>query len=223
MRISQQYEELIFLKNTINQKLSEQSFQGRKELILWLSKSKMYQKLKSKDNQLIYLDCACKIWLQEKKKLTALGIGDDFFSEVISLEEIEQRYLTVKFAGLRLEQEMPVEYWIQAVEKMLAQRISGIAAFIIFQTETLEREKNLLRLAGLLKELGHNLQALVLLRESVHVYAENEAIRLELAGCWLERGELKEAYACLKEAEHPSENVRGLIRELEEAGYADVQ
>lgn len=223
MKICQQYEELISLRNTINQKLLEQSFQGRKELILWLSKSKMYQKLKNKDNQLIYLDCACKIWLQEKKKLTALGIGDDFFSQITSLEEIEQRYLTVKFAGLRLEQEMPVEYWIQAVEKMLAQRVSGIAAFAIFQTETLVKEENLLKLAKLLKESGNNLQALVLLRESLQAYAENEAMRLELADCWLERGDIKEAYVCLKEAEHPSENVQGLIRELEDAGYADVQ
>ena len=56
MRIETQYKELLKIKREIDNRLVALDFSKIKELILWLNTSKEYQKLKSKDNQLMILD-----------------------------------------------------------------------------------------------------------------------------------------------------------------------
>ena len=56
MRIETQYKELLKIKREIDNRLVDLDFSKIKELILWLNTSKEYQKLKSKDNQLMILD-----------------------------------------------------------------------------------------------------------------------------------------------------------------------
>ena len=68
MRISQQYDELIVLREEINKRLRELDFEKIKELLLWLAHSNGFQRLKTRDNQMIMLDCYANIWIEEKRK-----------------------------------------------------------------------------------------------------------------------------------------------------------
>ena len=224
MRNEQRHEQLISLKKEIDSKLQDLSFQARKDLILWLSKSKEFKKLKIKDNQLIYLDRACNIWIKEKKTLTSFGIWEDFFSGITLLDELEEKYTAVKFAALRFETEMPKEYYLDGIHRCMKRGISGIAIFEILMRETLYKEKNSVDLSRLLKEAGYNIQAFTLLQEAAKKFDESQEIRLELADCWLSEERLEEAYACLKEVKSPSDEIRLLIKALEEGlGYEELQ
>lgn len=214
MRLQQQYDLLLELKEEINSKLKDLSYEKIKELILWLAKSNAFQKLKDKENELIILDFFCTTWMEEKKRLTDLGIEEDIFYGITSLDEVESKYLTVKFAALRMEVDMPIEFYEQAVDSIIEKKVTGVAICKIIVRETAEREKNILQIAGLLKIKGQYITALVLLQEGSEIYPENDEILLELADCWLEGQQWKQAYECLKKIKIPNTEVSKLVVEL---------
>lgn len=74
MRIETQYKELLKIKREIDNRLVDLDFSKIKELILWLNTSKEYQKLKSKDNQLMILDFY--YYMARRKK----GNGKNFYA-----------------------------------------------------------------------------------------------------------------------------------------------
>lgn len=217
MELQQQYEKLTTLRSEIDERLKCLNFQKIKELILWRAKSEDFQKFVKKDNQLSMLETFCQIWLEEKKKLSELGIGEDIFYEVDSLKTLEQKYLTIWFGILRLETPMPAEYYEQAVDSMIAYKVSGIALYKILMHETVQRENNIVKLAGLLKERGQIVTALSLLQCGRDTYSQNGEILLELADCWLEKGKLEQAYDCLKQIPSPGQEIQELMGELENA------
>ncbi|MCH5275121.1 MAG: tetratricopeptide repeat protein [Lachnospiraceae bacterium] len=217
MGLQQQYEELKALRSEIDGKLNNLDFQKIKELILWQAKSEDFKKLHIKDTQLSMLAVFCEIWADEKKKLVEAGIWEDIFYKVDSLQTLEQKYLTVQFGLLRLETPMPVEYYEQAVDDLIAYRVSGIALYRLIMRETACKEQNILKLAGLLKEKEQITTARFLLQYGRETYPGNEEILLELADCWLEEGNLEQSYECLKQMQSPSMEIQELIGELENA------
>ena len=217
MELQQQYEKLEVLHRELNEKLKDLDFQKIKELILWLAKSEDFNELKEKDNQLSMLEAFCRIWTDEKSKLVEAGIWEDIFYKVDSLETLEQKYLTVHFGLLRLETPMPAEYYEQAVDDMIAYRVSGIGLYRILMRETARKEQNILKLTGLLKEKGQIMTARFLLQCGKETYPENEEMLMELADCWLEEENLQQAYNCLKLIQSPSREIQELMGELENA------
>lgn len=217
MELQQQYEKVKALRLEIDEKLKDMDFQKVKELILWQAKSEDYREFRYKDNQLSLLEVYCRIWKDEKNKLVEAGIWEDIFYKVNSLETLEQKYLTIQFGLLRLETPMPAEYYEQAVDDMIAYRVSGIGLHRIIMEETEQKEQNILKLAGLLKEKGQITTARFLLQCGKDSYPENEEMILELADCWLEEGNLEQANNCLKQIQRPSREIQELIGELENA------
>lgn len=217
MKIEQQYQILLELKPEIEERLKELNFQKVKELFLWLAGTKNYHKLKSKDEQLHMLDIFCAIWLDEKKCLPELGIDEDIFSGVGSLKEIENKYQTIKFGVLRLERAMPEEYYEQVVDRFMDYRVSGIAIARIIYLETLKREENVLKMAGMLKARGQIVTAMLLVERSLEYFPENKDFLLELADCWLAGRQWNQAVACLKKIEAPDAATLELIEELEKS------
>lgn len=215
MKIQQQYEELLILKKDINEKLNELDFGKMKELMLWLAKSTIYQKLKSKENQLIMLENFCNIWLREKKELLARDINDDIFWGVTSLDSIEKKYLSIKFGVIRLETPMPEEYYEQAIDAMIDYNVSGLAIGYIIVFESIKREANILKTARLLKDRGQLITAVELLQYGLEAYADNADFLLELADCWVQGQQWRQAYECLKKIKEPDDSTSEMIGELE--------
>ena len=215
MKISQQYSELQILLAEINKRLGNLNFQAIKELILWLEQNPMYKKLKQKENQLRMLDCFCSIWLEEKKELEKLGIHEDIFYGIHSLEDVERKYLAIKYCGLRIENKVPIVYCQQAAEELIRWKVSGIAISRIFISETYKREENVVQISQLLKERQQLITVIILLQEGLKVYKENENILLELAECWITAQQWYQALVCLKQIKNPKEEISELINELE--------
>lgn len=216
MNIQQQYEALLKLQPEIDKRLKDPDFQEIKELLLWLAKSEAFQKLKKKRNSLSMLDCFGSIWLEEKKKLTKIGIEDDIFFGIHSLADVERKYQIMKFGMLRMETAMPEAYYRQVIDEMIDYRISGIALAQIIIRETCTREKNIIKVSRLLKEQGQIVTAIMLLEKAEEYYPQNEEIILELADCWITGQQWERALACLEKMENPGESSLKLKKELEQ-------
>lgn len=215
MKIQDKYKELVQLKKEINKKLSRNGFQEIKELMLWLANSNSYQNLKTKDNQLIALECFCNIWLEEKKQLEQLGIHEDVFNMVTSLEDVERKYSAIKYCALRIENNMPEEYCDWALAELIDYKISGIAMAQIIISETYKRKQNIVELSRYLKERQQLVTAVTLLQQALKTYEKEGDLLLELADCWMIGQQWKQAYEILKQIEKPDEEIQGLIKELE--------
>lgn len=216
MGFQQQHEELLALRPQIDERLRDLNFEKIKDLQLWLAKSGSFKKLKVRDNQLIFLDEFCQIWLEEKQKLSQVGIDTDIFYGVDSLESLERKYLTIQFGILRLETPMPVEYYEQAVDDFIAYHISGIALYKILMQETARREENIVKLAGLLLDRNQIATAIFLLQKGKETFPQNEDIILRLSECWLAGEQFHQAYQCLFEIEKPDRKTKELIQTLKE-------
>lgn len=223
MRLEQQYRELLRLKKEINIRLKRGTdFQNIKELMLMLAKDQGYQILKGKENQMIILDCFLGIWLKEKRRLSELGIETDIFYQVSSLDELEQKYQTIRYCGLRIENNVPDEYIEQAFLWLIDQKVSGIAIGKIVIYGTKHRENNLLYLARGLKQKGDLTNAILLLQYARENYPKQEKFLLEEADCWLQGQQWQRAQALLREIEKPTAEIQeiteGLQRVIENAG-----
>lgn len=214
MKLQQQYEALVGLQKEIDKRMAALDFHAIKELILYLAKSEEYQKLKGKDNRLSMLDQFCSIWMREKKNLEALGIHSDIFDGISSLNDVEEKYLTIKFGVLRLEKGMPGEYCRQFAEEVIRRRISGVALFAILMRETGKRKSNCLKLARFLKAEGQTVTALTFLQEAERTFAGSEELLLELADCWLVGRQYQAAFECLQRIGNPDREIRELLMEL---------
>lgn len=215
MEHEQQYRELLTLKYQIEERLKNLNFEKIKELIIWLTHSTSYQKLKGKDNQLSMLNVFCSIWLEEKKKLDALGISEDIFYGVDSLESLEKKYLTIKFGLLRLENDIPIEYCTESIDEMVENKVSGIALYKIIIEETADKIENVRKMAGLFKQNGQTVTALILLQKGNDTWPQNRNVLLELADCWMEGEQWEQAYECLKKIPDPNEEIYELTKTLE--------
>ena len=215
MRISQQYDELIVLREEINKRLRELDFEKIKELLLWLAHSNGFQRLKTRDNQMIMLDCYANIWIEEKRKLEQLGIHEDIFNGIHSLQDVERKYLLIKYCALRLENGVPEEFCEQAIDDLILEKVSGIAIGKITVFETLRREENMVEIARWLKRKGQAVTAITLLQYGADMYEGNREILLELADSWMEGLQWKQAYDCLKKIKDPTPEEITIIDELE--------
>lgn len=211
------YEELLTLRPQIDEKLKDVNFEKIKELQLWLAKSESYKLLRIRDNQLMKLGEFCSIWIEEKRKLSQVGIDEDIFYGVDSLESLERKYLAIQFGLMRLETSMPVEYYEQAVENFISYHVSGIALYRIIMRETWRSRQNIVKLSGLLIDRGEIMTAIFLLQEAKQEFPGDKDILLGLADCWSSGGQFYQAYQCLLEIKKPDKKTRELIKELEEA------
>lgn len=214
MRLEEQYTTLMVVKKEINELLKDLDFKRKKELILWLAKSSAYQKLKSKDSQLVALEIFCKIWIDEKKRLESLGISRDVFEDVDSLDMLEQKFLTLKFGVLRLETMYSEDCCQQFVDEIIEKRISSVALAQMIEHATWKREENFVKLCRLLKSKHAIMEAILLLEEARRIYKHSEQLLLELADCWIMGQYWEKAYECLIQIEHPNEEEKGLLKEL---------
>lgn len=214
MKIEEQYKNLVELKKEINCRLQNLDFYKIKDLILWLAKSEMYKKLKYKDNQLIALETFVSIWLQEKQNVDAFEMQGDIFYGVSSLGEVESKYLDAKFLIFRLENEVPYEYCIEGVRKILHSRFSAYAMYVIIMKESCSREKNIIELAGLFKEENELVKAIGLLQKALENFENNDEMLLELADCWLSSRQWQRACECLERIENPDDEIRDIMNEL---------
>ena len=214
MKIEEQYKNLLEIKKEINIRLQNLDFYKIKDLILWLTKSEIYQKLKSKDNQLIALDIFVSIWLQEKQNMDAFEMQGDIFYGVSSLEEVESKYLDAKFLVFRIENGVPYEYCLEGVRKVLQARFSAYALYVIILRESYLREKNILALARLFKAENELVKTIGLLQKALEKYETNEEMLLELADCWIMSGQWQKAYECLEKIENPNDEITELVNEL---------
>lgn len=223
MKIEERYRELLNLKRDINEKLVNLTFEKTKELVLWLKTNTMFQRLNKEDNQMNMLDCFCNLWIEEKKQLESIGIHEDIFYGIQSLEDVEEKYLTIKYCALRIENKVPMELCEQVVEELIVYHVSGIAMGKIFLLESSRRVENVVRLSQILKGKGETIRALYLLQYVDREYPHNKDILVELADCWLAGQQWKQAYDCLKQVEEEDKSVGELLQELEKViGYGTV-
>lgn len=217
MRLKQQYQELLRLKEEINQRLvSGTDFQNIKELMLYLAKDQAYYKLKFTENQLIMLESFFCIWLKEKRKLPDLGIETDIFSKVSCLDDVEKKYQKIKFCGLRIENTVPEEYIEQAVQWLIENEVSGLAIGKIITSETKDRVKNLLGIAQHLRKREEFFNALLLLQYANEAFPGKEKLLLEEADIWFDIGQFDKAFELLGKIEKPSKEIKELIAELQQ-------
>ena len=218
MRVEQQHQAIVRIKPEIDKKLKNLDFQRIKDLLLWLAQSEDYLRLKGADNQLRMLDIFCSIWVEEKKLLSEMGIEDDIFGGINSLQDVEKKYLMIEYGIMRLETIMPEEFYEQVMDNLVENKISGIAIAKIIYLESLEKEKNALKIARRLKGRNQMYTAMVLLQRMEEDYfPSNRDILLELADCWMTGRQWEQALGCLKKIEKPDEMVQELMKELEKS------
>lgn len=212
MEYGQYCHKLLVLKEQIDEKLKKTSFIEIKNLILWLAKSSDFQKLKNKDHQLTMLDVFCQIWIEEKKKLTGVGIVDDIFYGIDCLAAIENKYLTIQLGILRIENNMPEDYCLQALDEIMEYKVSGMALYTILNRETSEISKNIVRLAQMLKNRDRMIEAVFLLEAGNDAYPEEQEIIMEIADCWIATEQWESAYECLRRIKKPNADIQELIQ-----------
>lgn len=214
MKLQEQYRNLIEIKKEIDNRLKELDFQKIKELILFLTKSDVYQRLKMKENQMIMLDFFCNTWLEEKKKLSNFNIDYDIFFQIDSLEKIERKYQTLKFGMFRIENNLSEDYCNQTMQYINEQNISGIAIGRMIVSETKHREDNILKVSRRLVENKQIIRAIVLLQYAQELYPDYLDFILYEAECWMEGRQWKMAYNCLNKIEKPDLSIQELKEEL---------
>ena len=214
MERKKQYELLQLEKKNINAILGEGGFDSIKKLQLYLSSSKAYVFLKPKDSQLNILHSLSKLWFSEKKKLLPLGIEEDIFYNVRSLDDMEQKYLAVKYCALRIENKLPKEYCQQAIEDLAKYKLSGFALASIVIRETHEREQNVVEFSRMLKENNNMIDAMLMLEQGLEIYPGNREMLLEEADIWLADGQIDKALLCLNGIEDKEPEIVQLITEL---------
>ena len=215
MKLEELYEEWMDLRPQIDERLKNLDFTTTKELLLWLAKSEGYRRLKIRENEMIILDFFGSVWLEEKKRLPQLGIEEDIFWGVHSLEDMEKKYQSLYFGVMRFEVAMPEIYYEQTIETVINYRISGIALARIIIRETEQIVKNILKAAMLLRDRSRFVVELILLEEAEKFYPKNEEILLRLADCWMFGQQCERARECLAKIEKPQIRTQELIKELE--------
>lgn len=215
MRLEEQYNQLIELKKTINAKLENLDFNRRKELLLWLAQDKAYTRLKKKDNQLLFLNFFSSIWLEEIKKNNEFQMKGDAFFGVSSLSDVEEKYHAGKFLALRIENDMPEELILEAVNEVIDWKYSGFALRMMISTETRDGVGNVIKLARFLMNANQAAKAIGLLECENEKCPGNDEIVLELASCWLEVQQYQKAYECLCLITNKAQHVNEMIQELE--------
>lgn len=215
MKLSEQYAKVREIKNKINEKLQGADSYQIKDLVLWLVKDEIYQKIKTKDNQLMAMDLFMSTWLYEKQNENRFESQGDIFFEINSLEDIESKYFEVKSLAFRLEQDVPYEYCIEKIDNILKSRFSSFAIFTIFVRESEKKEDNIIKLARLFEEKNELVKAIGLLQKATEKFPSNQGILIELAGCWVTVKEWKRAYDCLTVIANPNEELKEMMIELE--------
>lgn len=215
MRIEEQYVRVMNLKKEINVRLKDLDFLKTKELVLWLVNEKDFARLKNKDNQLIILDTLKNVWLEEKKRMNDFEMQGDAFWGVDSLNDVETRYLKVHFDILRIENNMPEECCINAVQDLIVSKYSAFFIYTVILRETAQIKRNILQLCRLIKKQNDLIKTIGLLNLGIEKYPQDEEMILELADCWIIVQQYDKAYECLKKIAEPNETIKEMMSELE--------
>lgn len=182
-----------------------------KEVVQWIGKQE-HDDVLMKDNQLMILMLVCSIWAVE----TRIGVVETFLEKAHNLAELETLYTNLKYYCRRFENDMPDEYLLEGIEYILEKVFSGVAVYSVIEVQTWKAEENTLRIVKYLKAVEAVETAILLLQMAIMKYNKNTDLLLELADCWLLLSNWKQAYDILKKIEKPSDEVKEIMKELEE-------
>lgn len=217
MNLQEQYHEIARLKHEINNRLSKgTNYLSIKELAIFLSRDKAYQKLHQMENQLIKLQHFLTVWREEQEKMSPQAMSENIFYQIRNLDELEQKYCRIEYYGLRIENRIPEPYCGEMLDWLLEHKVSGIALGIIIRNRTEQGKENILWIARELKRRTELPNAVLLLQYAHEKYPDEEAFLLEEADCWLQAGQLKKAFTLLQEIRQPSAAIQKLMTELEQ-------
>ncbi len=161
------YELLLEIRKEVNEYLKKIDEVGLEDLLLYLTRSKEYIRLCMHDNQLFMLNQFCFIWKNEKVKLLKNNIYEDIFSNIHSLDDVQFRYNSIKYAALRIENNLPYEMCSDAIDVLVDAGISGIAMGVIICSDTQEKKHNMIKMAELLEQKGQQDKAVMLLEYGI--------------------------------------------------------
>lgn len=174
------YDEMLELKAKINEKLTDGSFEAIRDLIKMLDESEVYPRLLEKDTQLSMLDIFLGIWLDEKRELSALGIASDIMTDVSDLDVLEDKYHTISLSILRFENDMPEEYLNEAIDRIIAQDISGIALYKILKIDTIDHVNNVIKVSTALRARKEYIRDMFFVRLAVSEYPNDPNVVAQL-------------------------------------------
>ena len=213
MNNREQYKALQTIVPQIEEKLKDNSFEGIKGLILWLTKSDIYIKLKEKENSLNLLDFFCKIWMEEKKELVE---ENDIFTNINSLDDIQKKYRDVQYTILRIENQLPREWCDQGVKKIIEDKVSGIAIVEIAIRETVETKTNIIKISEYLQGNYAMVLAIEMLQYAQKMFPDFTDFVLREADCWMYAKQWKMALKCLNKIDNPDDATKDIINELQQ-------
>jgi len=214
MKLSKQYEELQRIREIVNGKLAKADFASISDLIRFMNKDEMFEKLRNKDTQLGIVYNLAGIWLEEKTRLNPYGIDKDIFEGVNNLDLAEEKYRAIEFGIFRIENDMPQELIDEYVDRMISERISGVAMALILKEESKNRADNVIKLSRLLKDRGDYVDALILLETASVAFYVNDEIFMELADTYIEANCLEKAYDTLMKIENKDNNIEDILGDL---------
>ena len=174
------YNKMQELKMLVNAKLSDGSFEAIRDLIKMLDESEVYPTLLEKDTQLSMLDIFLGIWLDEKRELSALGIASDIMTDVSDLDVLEDKYHTISLSILRFENDMPEEYLNEAIDRIIAQDISGIALYKILKIDTIDHVNNVIKVSTALRARKEYIRDMFFVRLAVSEYPNDPNVVAQL-------------------------------------------
>lgn len=171
------------------------------------------------DRWLLNLSIVCRISIEEKRN----GMQEMLLDQCQSLQGIETLYREIKWCCFRIENRMPEETIDTGIDYIISNRVSGIALYDIIKNETKKCTFNLLWMARYLKKRRAIMTATQLLLQADTQDKLGDELLLELADCWLEGMQLKQALETLKRIQKPSDGIVEIMQELEKKiGYETI-
>ncbi len=214
MKIAKQYEELNKIRSVVDEKLLKTDFAAVSELIRFMSRDDMFEKLRLKDTQLGILHTISRIWLEEKTRLAPYGIEQDIFNGVNSLELAERKYRLIQFGIFRIENGLSDDAIDEYIDSVIELGVSGVALAMIIREESKFRADNAIKLSRYLRNKNAYVDALILLETAASLSYACDDIYMELADMYLEANCLDKAYGILNKIEHKDQNIEDILVEL---------
>lgn len=220
MKLLEQYDELVKLKRSLNSRLQNLTRTEIKAILLDFYKDPLLKRFVYKDNEIYFLNSFCSIWLEEQKQSFLYGLTYDIFDSIASLNDIEEKYIAIRFGILRFENRLPIDYLEEVLDYFSFHHISGIALCYIARdkmvcSNTAYAEKNLLKIAQQMLKRSDYISACILLQEMKKHFSHHVQILRLLSQCWAECLQYESALLCLNEIRRPSSQDIALKKELE--------
>ncbi len=191
--------------------LLAQNTEAAHQQLYELFTNRVYELAIQKNTELSTLREMVECWSKEK----ILGVPC-IFDDVKSLQQAEQKYVEIKHGFWRIEQGLPYEKCMEAVERMRQGKVSKFFAAWLIYVNLRDQEEAFLKLSRLMAESSLT-EAVEMLSYGLLFLEENSELLVQQADFLMELNLWEQALQTLQTITNPTGEIREVIAELSDA------